>query len=205
MEVSPRFAELVAKEPSIVVLLDRLGTITRLNPAWDVGAEGHVGCEAKAVIGRRYLDFVAGKLNPIVTRAFAQAAALGPGLGSVWLHGECSTPDWFRLITTRITGLWSADPAAPSGYLVHHELRLEGTLAERFLLVERPTDAWRHANGLVVQCGCCRRVREPGTGRWEMSVALLERQADGTSHGLCDLCVESYYGEPLRIEDSPAR
>jgi hypothetical protein len=114
----------------------------------------------------------------------------------VWLHSECNTPELFRLLTTRISALWTEAEDRLIGYLLHSDLRVMGSLSDRYPLVEPSVDSWRDHNGFIVQCGCCRRVRVPGTTRWVMCLALIERTERDTSHGLCELCLETYYAEP---------
>lgn len=185
------------QEAHVVMLVENDGTISFLNREWTLSAHRDSapgGCDPKAVLGRPYLDFVAGAIRPHVAEAFNRAAALSPGFDSVWLHGECNTSTLRRLLTTRISPLWEqGGEGNAAGLLVHHQLRVVGALDAHYALVEHAIDALRDDRQLIVQCGCCRRVREPQSGRWSMCVALLQVSAKDTSHGLCELCVETYY------------
>ena len=186
------------REPGIVLVLDAVGIIRFLNRAWSVSLKrDHApkSCDPGEVLGRPYLDFVAGDLKVKMKQAFERAFALDP-TDSVWVHGECNTAKLYRKLSTRITALEDPATRLRDGFLVHSDLRIAGPLSDRYEPVELDVDAWRDTNGLIVQCGCCRRVREPGTGRWAMGLELIERPVDGTSHGLCDLCLETFYGEP---------
>jgi hypothetical protein len=200
MELSANFREALDREPGIVAVLEADGTIGYLNWAWDETARrDHLpaACLSDAVLGQRYLDFVVGELKPHVARAFEQAAHHEAKNRSVFMHGECNTPTYYRKLTTRISALWTRGLA--SGYLVQNDVLNAGQLSAQYPLVEHPLEAWRDADGIIVQCACCRRVRSQKTALWEMSVALLVHSAERTSHGLCELCLESYYGTPFAI------
>jgi hypothetical protein len=191
------FSRALDQEPNNVLLLDGRKVIRFLNRAWTDSVErDHLAaCRATALLGRPFLDFVAGPLRPYLAKAFERAAAMGPGIKSIWIHGECNTPQYFRRLTTRISPLWDPGQTVPTGYLVHSDVRRVGALSERYVLAELPVETWIQGDGFILQCGCCRRVRNPTTGEWAMSLELLERPVEKTSHGLCELCLETYYGK----------
>lgn len=184
----------------MVMVLGLDGTIGFLNREWtlcSVRDGDPPGCRAEAVLGRSYLDFVVGPLRAKVAEAFERAAALPSEFGAIWLHGECNSVRECRILTTRISMLRSNGTEGDStGFLVLHSLRVVGALSDFYALVQPDLEAWRGERGLILQCGCCRRVREPATAQWSMCVQLLEHSAEGTSHGLCELCLETYYPAP---------
>lgn len=184
-------------EPSVVALLDAAGLVRYLNRAWTASAErdrAPASCRAERVLGRRYLDFIAGELRQHFAAALRRSIALGPGFRSVWMHGECNTPELSRLLTTRISTLWRERDV--DGHLIHNEVDVLGPLEARYRPTDLPVDRLRDEHGLVVQCGCCRRVQLPASDRWVMHLDLLASPAPGTSHGLCGLCLETYYPDP---------
>ncbi len=196
LHLSAGFASALDFETNVVVVLDAQGIVRFLNRAWTESARRDCaqGCLPEEVLGRRYLDFVTGDLKPYFAAAFERAGRLGPGLASVWLESECSTPETFRKLTTRISLLrMEGQGKRGVGYIVHNELRALGPMAERHRLVEASADSLRDAEGILRQCSCCRRVRQPKTGRWAMCVSLLTAPAQLTSHGLCELCLGTYY------------
>jgi hypothetical protein len=202
MELSAAFREALDREPGIVAVLDQDGTIGYLNWAWDETARRDLlpaSCLSGAVLGQRYLDYCVGELKPHLARAFEQSAQAEARNRSVFMHGECNTPTYYRKLTTRISALWTRGLTASSGYIVQNDVINAGQLGGRYPLVEHPLEAWRDADGIIVQCACCRRVRSQKTALWEMSVALLVQSAERTSHGLCELCIESYYGAPFAV------
>ena len=196
LHLSADFARALDFETDVVVVLDAQGIIRFLNRAWTETAQRDraQGCFPDEVLGRRYLDFVTGDLKPHLEAAFERARSQGPGLASVWLESECNTPETFRKLTTRISLLRTEGlEKGGVGYVVHNEVRAFGPMAERQHLVEASAESLRDARGLIRQCSCCRRVHQPKTGRWAMCVALLTTPAEQTSHGLCELCVGTYY------------
>jgi hypothetical protein len=121
------------------------------------------------VLGRRYLDFVVGDLKSHLSAAFECASHATARRRSVWIFSECNTPHLFRPLATRISALCSKRKS-PSGEAVN-----ASTLDERYQLVMRREDDWRDVRGLIVQCSCCRRVKNPHTALSEMSVELLDK------------------------------
>ena len=208
-ELSEPLRTALNEEPNVILLLRLDGTIAFLNREWTRTNERDgdpPSSRAEAVLGRSYLDFVMGPMRSTVAEAFERAAALESGFGSIWLHGECNTVKECRVMTTRISMLRPSGPdGQPTGFLVHHSLRIVGALGDRYTLVEPDLEAWRDAAGLILQCSCCRRVRDPATVQWVMCVELLEQSADGTSHGLCEVCLETYYAEPTPVAASGGR
>ncbi len=196
MKLEPALIEAMDADSGVVVLLSLELVILRLNRQWDIQAArdgASAGIAPEQMLGRQYLDFVVGPQREQLEQAFREAAALPRWTDSIWLHGECNTPMLRRLLTTRISPLWTGEVRPLRGYLVHHELRVTGALGSHYPLTVVNPDDLREPDGRLVQCSCCRRVREPHSGRWVMSVALLERSDPRTSHGLCALCLETYY------------
>ncbi len=200
MNLSPEYLQALEAESSVVVLLDPAGVIRYVNQAWSThalrdGAPAYA--QPSPLLGRRYLEFVSGDLRRPVSDAFERARSLGPGVKAVYLEGECNTPERWRRLTTRIGCLWPKGTPASQAFIVHHELHDKGNLAERYPPSALSPELFRAATGIITQCGCCRRVRHPVNGEWLMSTQLLQRSDDRTSHSLCELCVETYYGDPL--------
>lgn len=196
LQLSGDFTRTLDAEDSVVVVVDQDGIIRFLNNAWTRSAlrDAAPGCLPEVVLGRRYLDFVQGELNVKVSAAFERAAKKGPGVTSIWLNSECNTPETYRQLTTRISLVRVGDDHLNAVYVVHNEVRAICPMNERHQLVEAAATSWRGAHGFIRQCSCCRRVCHPQTGRWAMCVALMEKPDHQTSHGLCELCIGTYYG-----------
>ncbi len=203
MQLSPDFRRELEDDSNAIAVLDDSGRIVFLNQAWEDHAVRDRAplCRREALIGRTYIDFVLGELKENFADALVRARALGPELLSVWIQAECNTPEVCRELTTRISYLQVASQSGSrSCYMVHNELRIVCALADRYAVTETPVDELRDPAGLIVQCSCCRRVRDPHTRAWVMCVALLKRSDPLTSHGLCKLCMETYYGAALESE-----
>lgn len=70
------------KEPNVVLGLALDGSIVFLNREWSLSARrdgDHPGLRSESMLGRPYLDSVAGALKVRVAAALAQAAALARG------------------------------------------------------------------------------------------------------------------------------
>lgn len=199
MHLSTAFCEALDREANLVVLLDATGVIRHLNRAWDESFardQAPVACRKEAVIGRAFLDFVVGDLKPLIARDLERAALLSNGR-SVFLTGECNTPLLHRSLSTRIAPLWLAGESERVGLMIQSEMVVRGALENRHRAVARVVESWRDDNGCIVQCGSCRRVRDPSTRTWSMCLELMRNPAEFTSHGICELCLETYYPEPL--------
>lgn len=194
--------QVMAEESGSVLILDRELRILEMNKSCREGlASAQLAApdgDLAPLVGRSYLEVARGEMGRRLGEAFAVLARRGPGPASIWLHSECNTSTQVQKLTTRLTSLWlSGSSSEPSGYLVQHSVRVEGPLAARYQLTEADPEGYRDFQGLIVQCSCCRRVAEPMTGRWVMNLALLEHAVPGISHGLCALCLETYYAEPI--------
>jgi hypothetical protein len=202
MTPSAAFCEALDREPGVVMLLDGEGTVVFVNQAWSEVATKEAVLDScpptEKVLGRRFLDFVAGTLNAHLAAAFERAKQAG-AFRSVWVYSECNTPSLYRTLATRISALFSAGEKSPTGYLVHNQAVPVGTLRSRYELFQKPADVWRDVHGIILQCSCCRRVKHPETAEWQMNPELVKQSDPLTSHGLCELCMDVFYGEPFAI------
>ena len=171
-------------DASTLVALDPGATILWVNPAWERFARANDGAQVlvRFCPSASYFDGISPPL-----RAFYEQG-LGGALSTdnVFQHDyECSSPDAFRLFHMR------ALPIASKGLLVEHSL-----------VVDRPHDRpeapaleelYRDANGLVVMCSNCRRVRRAHSAGWDWVPAWVRKLPPRTSHGICDACVGFYF------------
>ena len=177
------------------MVLDREGVIRFTNAAWEVHArrDGAPDMSPRSVIGKPYLDFILGALRSHVRRCL-RVVTERSDLRGVDLHSECNTPDTLRLLSTHFAPLRSPDGGL-AGVVVRHSLRVAGPLADHYVIAEAPPESFRDDQGIITQCGCCRRVRDPADGSWKMSLTLLEKPRPDLSHGLCESCLELYYSD----------
>ncbi len=111
--------------------------------------------------------------------------------GAVWEHGyECSSAEVFRLLRLTAYPL-----AGGEGLLVVHAARVERPYepGERPAFPADP-DPYADADGLVTQCGHCRRFRRrDGSGSWDWVPVWVAEPPERVSHGLCPPCLGHYY------------
>lgn len=190
-----RLLQALDQEEGVALVLDREGVIRFTNAAWEIHAhrDGAPDMTPHRVIGRPYLDFVFGALQSHVRRCLSVATERND-LRGVDLHSECSTPDTLRLLSTHFAPLRAPDGTL-SGVVVRHSLRAAGPLAARYVISEAAPESFRDDHGIITQCGCCRRVREPLEGGWKVCLPLLKKPRSDLSHGLCESCLELYYSD----------
>lgn len=100
------------------------------------------------------------------------------------LDYECSSPDQYREFHMVLYPLHNQ-----AGLLADHALNRSGTHSR----VAIPFDpSWyRDANGIIHQCGHCRRVRHTQTNAYDWCPEALN--VGPVSHGLCASCLDFYY------------
>jgi len=197
-------AEVLDEESGSACLLDPGGSILWVNRAWDRFAAANDGAPqalGASVVGTPFLDHIAGsEVQTYCAAALAHAKRLvdPPPLGGVVLVGECNSDRLARLMTSRFTPVFT-----PSGELaglsaVYTMLR-EAPISESYPPVARDAGRYRAANGLIRQCSCCRRVRDPGEpNAWDLVPALVVSRHPDVSHGICPVCVELHYPSASR-------
>ncbi|MFO0601014.1 MAG: hypothetical protein U0228_37240 [Myxococcaceae bacterium] len=177
-------------EPNAALMLDERGRITWVNAEWNrrALADGARNLLGPRIIGTDYLWWLKGTLQSQAAAILSNLPA-EPSPDALTLEGECNTPLVHQRLSTHFARL--AQPRR--GVLVRFFLRVEGPLAQRHQLSERPRESFVDENGIITQCGCCRRSRDPRTGQWHLSLALFPGGQSDVSHGLCDSCTEAYY------------
>ncbi len=178
-----RSAELSAAH---VCVLDAEDRLVWVNPAWERFARENGG---ESVLerwppGNLYLSAVPEVLLPFLRDAFKRVRAEQ----AVFEHEyECSSPTQLRRFQMDVR------PLDQGALLVTHTLRHEAPLgrdAEPALLA-----LYEGEEGIVTQCCHCRRTRRSDTGKavWAWVPQWVQQPLPGTSHGLCDICLEYYY------------
>jgi hypothetical protein len=194
MLVSPAILESLSKDSAIAFVVDAALDIQHTNQAWVRSAlrDGAIPLAPSGLVGRNYLDFVVGPLHELLSRKLHTALAPSTSAAGLLITSECNTPLYFQTLTTHVLPLRTAGASA-EGLVLLHSLHINCLLSEREELFEEPFDTWRNAAGLLVQCGCCRRVRDARDDCWKMHARLVAEPAPNTSHGLCATCLEAYY------------
>lgn len=186
----------LAAEKSPACLLDTQGTFLFVNEAWDRHAAangGTPGCLGESLIGTTWLGHIRGERVRQLHAALLDQAlrSRGPQLRPVVQVGESNTPTIAALVSSRFEPvLQGSEPVAIR--VVHATLR-ERPVSEVYDLVDRPAEAYRHPDGAIVQCSCCRRVRDPSDPeRWDFVPALVAEPL-ATAHEVCELCGELHF------------
>lgn len=183
----------LAAEKNPACLVDTQGTILFVNDAWERQAEangGAPGCLRAALIGTSWLGHIRGDAVRQIHAALLERIlrARGPHARSVTQVAESNTPTTAALVSARLEQvLQGGEPVAVS--IAYATLR-ERPIDEVYELVDRPADAYRDAAGDIVQCSCCRRVRDPADPeRWDF-VPRLIAEPPPTVQAVCALCGE---------------
>lgn len=179
----------VAGSGTPACIVDARGTFLFANEAWERlppfagGADG-----GTALVGRGFAEHLpAGPLRDTCARALADAVA--GRRGTRVLTGEWNDAETARLVATRLEPL--AVGAEILGVVLQREIARERPVAEVYEVEDRGDAAYRGPEG-VVQCACCRRVRDVAD---EATWCYVPRLAvDGAATALCELCAELHVG-----------
>lgn len=177
--------ERLAKDASTIVAIDERYATQWLNPGWEIFARENHGeaIPMRFGLGTCYLDGISGPLRGFYQAAFENALLTGEPFE---LDYECSSPQVFRRSHMLVL------PVSGEGLLLVHSL-----------VVERPHDraeqpsleeAYRLANGMILQCANCRRVRRKDGSSWDWVPAWIAATPPRTSHGICACCRGFYWG-----------
>lgn len=183
-----------AKSPGC--LLDSQGAFLFVNEAWDRHAVMNGGspqCLGAALIGTSWLDHIQGdEVRRIHAELLARAlAARAPNPRPLIQVSESNTPTTAGLLSTRLEPVLQGGEAL--GVSIVHSTVRERPIEEVYDIVTRPADAYRDAQGEIVQCSCCRRVRDVAEPeRWDFVPELLATPPR-TLHAICELCAELHY------------
>jgi len=193
--LKPRFSELLA-DYEHKSLLDADETIYGMwpdfrlafvNVGWMSFAELNGGIPNITTdwsLGRRVTDAIAEPLRPFFETNYEKCLREK----RPWEHVyECSSAKLYRKFHMMTFPLGESE-----GFLVINSLRH----AEAHRRVELPPieDLYRNAQGIVVQCCHCRRVRRVGSDQtWDWVPDWVSTQPSNTSHSLCEPCVGFHY------------
>jgi CheY-like chemotaxis protein len=139
-------------------------------------------------VGANLLAVSPAILRPFYRELFNRALQLQAPLD--WDY-ECSTPVTFRHFRMRV------EPCASGALIVSHSF--VGDAPAPVDRLDAPEELYRDDRGFLLQCAHCRRARRTGPPpRWEWVAAFVAEMPAGTSHGLCPICLRSYYptGKP---------
>jgi hypothetical protein len=178
-------ADALVRDGSTIVVLDPDGKILWTNPAWERFARENGGHDLE-----RFASYYAG-IGPVLRGFYESAFANALLTGAVYVQEyECSSPDVFRKFHLQ------AMPVAGKGLLLTHSLLVERPHEhQQAPAAAAPPDRYRGANGIVVQCSNCRRVRRAGEEVWDWVRDWVAASPPNTSHGICAPCLGFYWGQ----------
>ncbi len=191
--LAPHFVlEQLESHPASIFGLFADGAIAYINPAWIRFARengGFVTGPSNAWLGQRYLDVIAEPLRPFYAQLFTLAPDAGSGLQPVSHVYECSTPAVFRQFAMKVYGLAKGD-----GFVVINTLVATRPHDHPTRVPHLPDRAlYESVDGIISQCAHCRLIRRADGSRWDWVPAWIEQIPSGTSHGVCEVCLEYYY------------
>ena len=173
--------EALAHQPASICAVDPSGAIVWVNPAWRRFAIENGAPEVANAPS--YYGGISEPLREDFVRAFETSLRTGTPFE---LDYECSSPEERR--TFRLRAL----PIRSEGLLVEHA-RVATSIHpdEPHLPLD---DRYADANGMILQCANCRRVRCVSSGAFDWVPAWVLTPRPQTSHGICPSCAGYYYG-----------
>lgn len=180
----------LCQQDHTIYALDRDLRLVFMNPAWFRFA--HENGAPTAIVedwdlGRSVLDACPGELRGFYANAYTRVLESD----KVWdFDYECSSPEQYRLLHQTVYPL-----PGGAGLLVVNSpvVTREHDAAER---PARAPDAaaYRNAEGALVQCSHCRRIRRNAEQEcWDWVPEWVARVPRVTRHGLCSICLNHYY------------
>lgn len=194
-EIVPR--DVLEAEPWPAYVLDATGKFVAVNRAWDREAQQAGGPTGSAVIGTMWLDHIASEEARAWYRALLERLwapdRRGRGIDHVC---ACNTPELYRLFATRFEPIAPEDEGGLAGVLIVTRLLEEAPIGERYSVAPFDERRFLQPDGVLLQCGGCRRMRVAGSSPslWVFVSELVARPRANVSHGLCEICREVYYG-----------
>jgi hypothetical protein len=182
-----------AASRSPACILDTDGAFLFVNEAWEQlpPEAGGPSAAGAPLVGSSFLAREAQTAIRDAWRSALAAALSGRAepriVASEWNDGETA-----RLLSTRVDPI--AAPGAVLGVVLRRSVARERPVDEVYAIGDRAEEDYRDARGRIVQCACCRRVRDPAdASRWEFVRRLALRPAEA-ARDLCELCAELHVG-----------
>jgi len=176
-------------EDAVYGLLPDL-TIGYLNPAWFRFADENGG-EAIAErwgLGSCVLDAMHGPVRDLFEREFRRCF----NSGRPWQHDyECSSAKRFREFHM------DAFPVRGGlGLLVISTLTAAHSHGSDRVALKPTESLYLDKDGLILQCGYCRRVQQSGGSRkWDWVPSWVDEQPENVTGGLCIPCYQTRFPE----------
>ncbi len=191
--LEPHFVlENLESHPASICGLLPDGEIAYVNPAWVQFARENGASTDDATfawLGQRYLSVIAEPLRPFYAQLFALVPDVHAATQPTSHVYECSTATTFREFAMKVYAL-----AHDAGFVVINTLVASRPHDLSVRVSHPPNPAlYTSADGIIVQCAHCRLIRRADQSGWDWVPAWIERIPGGTSHGVCEVCLEYYY------------
>ncbi len=177
----------IEDSPNVIYAIWPDGRLAYTNRAFREFAEvnGAASLLSTWGVGRNVFDAMSGQVAEFYREHWAAVLASGePGQHTY----ECSSREEFRLFHMTSHPL----PGGLGLVLVVNSLahvRAHDRVARQAIEVR-----YRDADGLILQCANCRRVRDTESqGAWHWIPDWVSKPPDLTSHGICSICIGVYY------------
>jgi CheY-like chemotaxis protein len=184
--LAPFDIDTLDRDDATICALDGDLRITYVNAAWRAFSRANGGTwqDETCGIGVALLDSVPSVLRSFYERLFERARTSATPVEHSY---ECSSATTFRRFRMQIFR------CKGGALLVTHSLSQE--VSHRWVASRAIERLYRNADGILVQCSHCRRVRPAGpeSPRWDWVPDYLADQQANVSHGLCPVCVEYHY------------
>lgn len=182
-------ADALSRDPSTVVVTDPNGNVLWTNPAWHEFA-AHNGGETmlgRYGVGVGYCAGISGELRDFFQLALQRCYAEGNVFELDYACSSALKRRFMRLRALPITG---------AGLVLSHSLVVESSeMPEGESALE---SEYLNPEGIVLQCGNCRRVQNTKRGQWDWVPAWVEVVDPRVSHGMCELCRGYYFRQRRR-------
>jgi PAS domain-containing protein len=189
----------LAARTDAAVLLDLEGTILFTNEAWERHTRT-TGAYLELAVGAHLVEGIQGEVPRKVFQELIARVARPPAR-PLSITTECNGPDLARLVTTHFTPVLAGTEAIGLTMVLKVVRELPAT--EVYQVVEGAADDYRSTEGVLEQCGCCRRTHRPSDpAEWDFVPALVAAPPEETTFAYCPLCQELH--DPLGGRDPEA-
>lgn len=212
-QCAPEFAPLLRQfdrrslddHPGVVFGLWEDYRLAYVNAAWfRFAAEngGEPAISSRWPLGSCVMDAVPADLQPYYRYLYALANVRNSRAAVPLCHEyACSSPETYRRFAMHVFVL-----PGMKGFLVMSSLLIERAHDPGAAVASPRPEDYLDENGMYCQCSHCRRFRRSALPeRWDWIPEWVRRQPARTSHSLCRICFDYYYGNfpPLGRSQAP--
>lgn len=187
--------EQLERHSGAVFGLSRGLQLAYLNPAWFAFARdnGGPGIVDEWGLGAHVLDAISGPARLLYEREYRRCLESG----TTWQQDyECSTPERYRTFHMDVFPLRDGE-----GLLVVNSPVVDRPHGESREPAPPDEGLYTDADGLIVQCSFCRRVRRAdGSEQWDWVPEWVADRPETITGGLCLPCYRVRFGEDDDVE-----